>query len=76
VPDLLSRCDGTGSKPAEKSIQPRYLYHITAAFRSLPLLHQGPTQDWPLHCLCSQNKCPAKAKERPSEILLYNGNSN
>ncbi|KAG1170886.1 hypothetical protein G6F36_011841 [Rhizopus arrhizus] len=68
VPDLLSRRDGPESRPAEKSIQPRYLYHITAALKSLPLLDQDPIQDWPLHYLSSQDTVGQKIAARNCKI--------
>ncbi|KAG1177351.1 hypothetical protein G6F36_010832 [Rhizopus arrhizus] len=68
VPDLLSRRDGVESKPEEQSMQPRYLYHISAAIKSLPILDQDPIQDWPLHYLSTPEKWPNRISKELAKV--------
>lgn len=63
VPDLLSRRDGPNTIPEEKSMEPRYLYHIKAHKDNTSLLDKDPIQDWPLHYLSTEDKWPVKIKE-------------
>ncbi|EIE84465.1 hypothetical protein RO3G_09175 [Rhizopus delemar RA 99-880] len=68
VPDLLSRRDGVEAKPEKESMQPRYLYHISAAVKSLSILDQDPIQDWPLHYLSSPERWPNKIKNELDKL--------
>ncbi|KAG1177838.1 hypothetical protein G6F36_010757 [Rhizopus arrhizus] len=63
IPDLLSRRDGPNTHPEERSMQPRYLYHVNIKRNDLSLLDKDPIQDWPLHYLSNEEKWPAKIRE-------------
>ncbi|KAG1251585.1 hypothetical protein G6F65_018287 [Rhizopus arrhizus] len=49
-------------------MQPRYLYHISAAVKSLSILDQDPIQDWPLHYLSSPERWPNKIKNELDKL--------
>ncbi|CEG85007.1 hypothetical protein RMATCC62417_18745 [Rhizopus microsporus] len=63
VPDILSRRDGIEASPEDKSMEPKYLYHISSLLRNATVLKEDPIQDWPNHYLHHQDKWPSKLKD-------------
>ena len=63
IPDLLSRRDGPECTPAQKSIEPKYLYepfeHCAAVLNvDEPDKLNDPTQDWPLFYFKPRDQWP------------------